>query len=527
MEVTFPKPDQYLTGSARWILVITALSCGLLEIIDSTVVNVSLREMMGSLGATTLEIGWVVTSYAIGNVITIPLSSMLSNIMGRKTYFTLSVVIFTFASLMCGLSANLWTLILWRFIQGLGGGGLLTTSQSIITDAFPPKKLPTATAIFGVGLMIGPAVGPVLGGYITDNWSWHWIFFINVPIGIVAATLSWSFVPDLLNVKPKKIDWPGIIFLITTLCPLQYLLEEGASKYWFESPEITVCFIIATCSLAAFIWRELTFEEPAVNIRLYKNFNLAMGHLMNLILGMALMGMFFIFPLFTQVSLGWTATQQGAFLIPSTIFSAVCMVIVSKVMNIKWMNYNIVAIIGIFLFSAFLIPLSFSSPDSSERNFYGPFFISSLGRAAFMIPVMSMALSGLRGKDLAQATGLSNIMRSLGGAVGIALMGIFINHENAFVRTNMISYVNPYSSSVTERVAAYSQAFLSAGYSPNDATHAAYQILDIALSKQQQMVSYDNAYMYVGVAILVCIPIILLIKKKNNDSGELAEVTAQ
>ena len=525
MEGTLQKP-QYLTGSAKWILVITALSCGLLEIIDSTVVNVSLREMMGSLGATTLEIAWVVTAYAIGNVITIPLSSMLSNILGRKIYFTLSVVIFTFSSLMCGLSASLWTLVLWRFIQGLGGGGLLSTSQSIIADAFPPEKLATATAIFGVGILIGPAVGPVLGGYITDNWSWHWIFFINVPIGIIAAFLSWSFVPDLINVKPKKIDWPGIILLITTLCPLQYFLEEGANKYWFQSGEITACFIIAMCSLAAFIWRELTFDEPAVNIKLYKNFNLAMGHLMNLILGMALMGMFFIFPLFTQVSLGWTATQQGAFLIPSTLFSAVCMGIVSKALNLKWMNYNIVAIIGVCLFAAFLIPLSFSSPDSNERNFYGPFFISSLGRAAFMIPVMSMALSGLRGKDLAQATGLSNIMRSLGGAVGIALMGIFINHENAFVKNSMISYINPYNSIATERVAAFSQTFLASGYSSDDATHAAYQILDSAMSKQQALVSYDNAYMFVGVAILVCIPIILLIKKKKNDSGELTETTA-
>jgi len=304
------------------------------------------------------------------------------------------------------------------------------------------------------------------------------------------------------------------------LCPLQYFLEEGANKYWFQSTELTICFIIFICSLVAFIWRELTAEEPAVNIKLYKNFNLAMGHLMNLVLGMALSGMFFIFPLFTQVSLGWTATQQGAFLIPSTIASAFCMIMVSKLLSIKWMNYNIVAIIGICLFSSFLIPLSFSAPDSNESNFYGPFFISALGRACLMIPVMSMALSGLRGKDLAQATGLSNIMRSLGSAIGIAFMGIFINNQNALVKSNMISYINPFNAIATERVAAYSQNFISAGYSPEDATHAAYQLIDLSLSRQQQLVSYDNAYMYVGMAILVCIPIILLIRKKKIDSIE-------
>ncbi len=521
METVIQKRDQYLKESERWILVITALSCALLEIIDSTVVNVSLREMMGSLGATTLEIAWVVTAYSIGNVITIPLSGMLSNLFGRKTYFTLSVVVFTFSSLMCGLSTSLWMLVFWRFVQGLAGGGLLSTSQSIIADAFPPEELAKATAIFGVGIMVGPAVGPVLGGYITDNWSWHWIFFINIPVGIIASYLAWNFVPNLKNVKPKNVDWLGIIFLIAALCPLQYFLEEGANKDWFESSEITICFILALVSLICFIWRELSYDEPAVNIKLYKNFNLAMGHLMNLILGMALMGMFFIFPLFTQVSLGWTATQQGAFLIPSTIASAIAMILVSKLLTIKWMNYNIMAILGICFFSAFLIPLSFSSPDSNESNFYGPFYISAMGRALLMIPVMSMALSGLRGKDLAQATGLSNIMRSLGGAIGIALMGIFINHQNALVKANMISYVNPYNSLLTERIEAFTQNFISAGYTADDATRAAYQVVDISLSRQQQLVSYDNAYMYVGLAVLLCIPVIMLIRKKNGTTGTI------
>lgn len=521
----FQKQSHQLSGADRWILVATALSCALLEIIDSTVVNVSLREMMGSLGATTLEIAWVVTAYSIGNVITVPLSGMLSNLFGRKSYYTASVVLFTFSSLMCGLSTNLWMLVFWRLIQGLAGGGLLSTSQSIIADAFPPEQIAKATAIFGVGLMIGPAVGPVLGGYITDNWSWHWIFFINVPIGIVASMLAWKFVPNLFNVKPKNIDWLGILFLILTLCPLQYFLEEGTSRGWFESGEITLCFFIALAGLVAFIWRELTCDEPAVNIKLYKSFNLAMSHLMNLVLGMALMGMFFIFPLFTQVSLGWTATQQGAFLIPSTIASAVAMIFTSKLLTRKWVNYNVVAIIGICCFASFLIPLSFSSPDSNESNYYGPFFLSALGRAFFMIPAMSMALSGLRGKDLAQATGLSNIMRTLGGAIGIALMNIFVNHQNALVKNNMVSYINPYNPVLNDRVAAYTQNFLNAGYSTEDATRAAYQVIDNIVAKQQQLVSYDNAYMFVGLAILVCIPIIMLIKKKENVTPETTAVS--
>lgn len=526
MEATLQKPAQYMTGAAKWILVGTALSCALLEIIDSTVVAVARPDMMGSLGATTLEIAWVISAYAIGNVITVPLSAMLSNLFGRKVYFTASVILFTFSSLMCGLSTSLWTLVLWRFIQGLGGGGLLATAQSIIADAFPPKELATATAVFGIGLMVGPALGPVLGGYITDNWSWHWIFFINVPIGVVAAFLSWTFVPNLIGaVKPKKMDWWGILFLIVGLCSLQYFLEEGANKYWFDSSEITFFFILAVVGLIAFVWRELTAEEPAVNIKLYKNFNLAVGHLLNLILGMILVGMFFIFPLFTQVSLNWTATQQGTFLISGTVASAFAMILVSKLV-LKKLTYTMTGIIGIIMFSAFLMLLSFSSPDSSEKNFFWPFILFGFGRAFLMVPLMSMALWGLRGKDLAQATGLSNIMRQLGQAIGIAFIGIYLNHENAFVRSNMVGHVNIYNNMVTERVAAYSQSFISAGYPVDDANRAAYQLLESSLSKQQQLVCYDNVYMTVGLVILICIPLILLIRHKTIDSEETAELSA-
>jgi len=524
MEATLQKPAQYLSGSAKWILIGTVLTCALLELIDSTVVNVSLREMMGSLGATTLEIAWVVSAYAIGNVITVPLSAMLSDLFGRKVYFTASVVLFTASSLMCGLSGSLWSLVFWRFIQGLGGGGLLSTAQSIIADAFPPKELATATAIFGSGLMIGPAFGPVLGGFITDNFSWHWIFFINVPVGIIAAFLSWSFVPNLDEaVKPKKMDWWGIVFLIIGISSLQYFFEEGANKYWFESSEITFFFCLAITGLIAFVWRELTVEEPAVNIKLYKSFNLAIGHLLNLMLGMIIIGMFFIFPLFTQITLNWSATQQGVFLISSAIASAFAMILVSKIV-LKKLNYNITSIIGVLMFSVFLILLSFSSPNSSEKTFFWPFMLSGVGKAFLMVPIMSMALSGLRGKDLAQATGLSNIMRQLGSAIGIALMGIYLNHENAFVRSNMIGNINSYSSAVTERIAAYSQNFLTAGYSPEDANKLAYQILDSSLSKQQQFVCYDNAYMTIGLLLLFCIPLILMIRNKKNNSKETTEI---
>ncbi len=516
MEATLPSLKiTYPTGAEKWILIITAISCAILELIDTTVVNVSLREISGSIGATTTEIAWVITAYAISNVIIIPLTSMLSDLFGRKTYFTASVIIFTFSSLMCGLSTNLWMLVFWRFVQGLGGGGLLSTAQSIIFGAFPPEKMGTAGAIFGMGIILGPTFGPALGGFITDNFSWHWIFFVNIPIGIVAAILAWTYVTDMDGAKkPRKIDWWGIIFLIMAVGSIQFVLEEGTSKDWFESDEIITFSVIAIVGLIAFIYRELSIDYAAVNIRLYKNYNLAMGSLMNFMLGLLLFGTVFIFPLFAQISLGWTATQTGAFMIPSALCSGISMPIVAKLLS-KGKNPKGIIIIGIAITFIFLVIMSFSSPDSSQNDFYFPFVLRGVGLAFMMSPILSLAVTGLRGKDMAQAIGLSNMIRQLGGAVGIALINVFLIHKNADIRGSMLGYITDYSGASTERISMITQNYVSKGYSFDDAQALAYKSMEGILFKQQALVSYDQGFLMVGFAILICIPIVLLIRYKK------------
>ncbi|MCB0607304.1 MAG: DHA2 family efflux MFS transporter permease subunit [Lewinella sp.] len=518
MEATNQAPA-YPTGATRAILVLTAISCALLELIDVTVVNVALREISGNIGATITEIAWVVTGYSIANVIMIPLSAMLSDVLGRKVYFTASVITFTFASFMCGISSNLWMLVFWRFVQGLGGGGLLSTAQSIIIGAFPPEKIGTATAIFGLGVILGPTVGPSIGGYITDNLSWHWIFFVNLPIGILASISAWRFVPNLAGrVKPRKIDWLGIALLILTIGPLQYVLEEGGSKDWFESAEITWFFALSVASLIGFIWRELSIDYPAVNIKLYRNYNLAMGSFFNLVLGMILFGSVFIFPVFVQVSLGWTATQTGVFMIPGALATAVGMMLIGRFAQGK--NPKTFIIAGIFMTFSFLVMLSFASPDSNARHFYFPFILRGVGMAFMMMPILTLALGGLQGKDLAQATGLSNMMRQLGGAVGIALINIYLNHLNAEARGALMTNLTAFNDTTTERLNMMKQAFYSAGYSLNDATDAAYKMLDYSLLRQQQLVSYAHGFLGVGLAVLICLPIVFMIRYKKPAKGQ-------
>jgi len=520
MSAAVTSQETYPTGATKWILVITAVSCAILELIDTTVVNVSLREISGSIGATTVEIAWVITSYAIANVIIIPLSSMLSNIFGRRLYFTGSVIVFTVASLMCGLSTNLWTLVLWRFIQGIGGGGLLSTAQSIIIGAFPPKQLATGMAIYGVGIILGPTFGPVMGGYITDHMSWHWIFFVNIPIGAVAAVLSWTFVTDLAGVtKPDKIDWWGIAFLVVGIGSLQFILEEGGMKDWFESKEIVFFFTLAVAGIIAFVIRELSFDYAAVNLRLYKSFNLAMGNIMNMIVGLVINGSVFIFPLFTQVSLGWTATQTGAFMIPGSIATAVGMTLVSRLLN-KGANPKMVILTGLAMMSSFLILMSFSSPDSSESNFYWPFILRGIGAAFMMMPVLTLAVAGLKGKDLAQATGLSNMLRQLGGAIGIALINIFLDRSAADIRGNMVSQVTNFNDMASERIGGLTQTFQSAGLGTDEAAQVALQLVDGAVTRQQMLLSYNNGFMMLGLAVLLCTPVILMIRYKKGEKME-------
>lgn len=503
---------EYPTGATKWILILTAISCALLELIDATIVNVSLREISGSIGATTTEIAWVVTAYAVSNVIIIPLTSMLSDFFGRKVYFTASVIIFTFSSLMCGMSTSLWMLVFWRFVQGLGGGGLLSTAQTIIIGAFPPEKISTANAIFGMGIILGPTFGPTLGGLITDNLSWNWIFFVNIPIGVLATVLAWTYVGNRVGaVKPKRIDYWGILFLVISVGSIQFVLEEGSAKDWFQSREIVVVSLMAFIGLVAFIIRELSIDYPAVNIGLYRSYNLALGSILNFLLGLMLFGSVFIFPLFVQISLGWTATQTGVFMIPGALFTAFTMPTIGMLLG-KGVNPKRIIILGAVMTFFFLYILSFASPDSSERNFYFPFILRGIGMACMMSPILSLAISGLQGKDMAQAVGLSNMIRQLGGSVGIALINVFLVNKNAEVRGNMLSYVTDYSQQTQERMMGIKQSFLMKGYSLQEAETLANKSLEGIIFKQQALLSYVQGFYVVGISILLIIPVVLLIR---------------
>ena len=342
-------------GSRRVIITITAIFCALLEIVDTTIVNVAIKDMSGSLGATISEVGWVITAYAIGNVIIVPMTSWLSQQFGRRNYFAASIVVFTICSFLCGQATGIWELVAFRFLQGLGGGALLVTSQTIITESYPVEKRSMAQAIYGLGVIVGPTLGPPLGGYIVDHMSWPYIFYINIPIGVIACLLTLQFVRSPKYGEKSRgsdIDWLGIIFLAATVGSLQYVLEKGQDDDWFNSSTIVLLSIVAFFGLYFFIWRETVFRRPIVELRVLKNSNLRVGTILSFIMGFGLYGSTFIIPLYTQTILGWTAQDAGMLLVPAALTTAVMMPIIAKILQRGIPQQYLVAT-GMVMFSIF------------------------------------------------------------------------------------------------------------------------------------------------------------------------------
>ena len=332
-------------GFARTIIVITTISAAIMELIDTSIVNVALAPISGNLGATIEDASWIITAYAIANVIIIPLTGFFARLFGRKRYYIASIILFTIASYMCGQSSSLLMLVIWRFIQGIGGGALLSTSQGILFDAFEPEKRPMASGMFGMGIVLGPTIGPILGGIIVDNYAWPLIFDINIPFGIVATLLALQFVPDdteeqLANRKYVLIDYIGISFLAIGVGSLQYVLEKGHSEDWFEDRGILLLAIVAAFTLVAFVYRQLTGEHPLINLKVMRNRNMIASNLLTFVTGFGLFGSIFIFPVLVQRVLGYTPTDAGFGLLPSALVAIFIMPIIGKIFGgLDFSNY--------------------------------------------------------------------------------------------------------------------------------------------------------------------------------------------
>jgi DHA2 family multidrug resistance protein len=512
----------------KWIVVVTVVSAALLQLIDTSIVNVTLTQMMGNLGASLGDISWVVTGYAAANVVMITLSGWLSSKFGRKNYFTASIILFTVSSIFCGTSTSVNELIIFRIIQGIGGGGLLSTGQALLIDTFPREELGKANAIFGMGVIIGPSIGPTLGGYITDHLSWNWIFFINIPVGIVAAILSVLYVKESdHNIKTGKLDWLALLMLIVTIGALQIVLEKGESEDWFETRYITILSISCAVAGVIFIWRQLTVDHPILNLRLLKKRQFAVGTFFSFIQGIGLYASVFVIPVFCQTMLGYTSQDTGIILLPGSLAAGLMMPVVAAIMKRTKIPPVFLAGAGFILFIIFVWQLSGMSLDTGPGDFFWPLILRGIGLGFLFIPLLTITIYPLDNKDVSQGTALTNTVRQLGGSFGIAAATTFISVRNVFHYSRLSEHISMYDEGVYDRYKGFISFFISKGSDAASAQLKAAASLKGAVMKQSMLLTYNDVFLIVGIFFAICVPLLVLFrtsrKKKTDSSGEEPE----
>jgi DHA2 family multidrug resistance protein len=494
--------------------------------LDSSIVNVALPYMQGNFGASVTEIAWVSTAYILSNVMTMPIIAMISARFGRKNFYLFSVVLFVASSMLCGLAWNLPSMIVFRILQGIGGGTLIPVSQAVLRETFPPREQGMAMGIYGLGVILGPACGPVLGGYITDNFSWPWIFFINVPVGIVNILLVMRFIqdPPFLKREKGKLDWPGLLFMMVGLGALQLMLEKGEEKDWFESRFIVSLAVTSAIGLILFVWRELTADKPAVDLRVLRNVPFASGTAIGGILGMGLNSSLFLMPMFLQKLLGYPATEAGLAMTPRTLSMAIMFPLAGRLYNRLGPRWLIAG--GLMVSIVSFWQLSRLSLDVSFANIFMPQFLQGFGFGLIFVALSTAALSAIERPKLTAATGLYNVIRQVCGSVGIAVFATELDSGLNRYRSVLVGHITPLNQVYQNQFSVYQQAMLARGYDFVTSQKVGLKLMDHQLMKQVNMISYNHVFALIAFCFLFTLPLVLLLRGAGG-SGEHVEAVVE
>jgi len=503
----------------RSLLIITVLMAAVMELIDTTIVNVALSHMSGNLGATLEDTTWVVTAYAIANVIIIPITSFLTGIFGRRKYYIGSIIIFVICSFMCGSAGDIWTLVVFRFLQGLGGGALLSVSQAVIFELFPKEKQSVASAVFGIGVFIGPTIGPTMGGIIIDNYSWPLIFYINIPIGIVAAT-SCYFLLTEPAIKPKvtRVDWTGIALLAVGIGSLQTVLERGQTEDWFATGYITFLTVTAIISLIAFVIWELRVEHPVVNLRVFKSKSLTVAAILTFVTGIGMFTSVFLTPVIAQRLLGFSPTQTGFLLLPGAIIAILGLIFSGRLIQ-SGVSPLVVVTAGFLCFIYFNWNMSGINFDTSAHTITMNLIFRALGMAFLTVPLTMLAVSSLPAADIPQGAALNNMMRQLGGAFGISAVNTFTARRLAVHRTDLLVNITNTNSYAVGRLNSLIAYFEHKGFNPIDAKMKGMAVIEQTVAKQSAMLSYVDAFSLIGLVFAMALPLLLLVIKTPKNTA--------
>jgi DHA2 family multidrug resistance protein len=511
-------PDYFATGwtggKNPWAIALVVTMATFMEVLDTAIANVSLPHIAGSLSVSQEESTWVLTSYLVSNAIVLPISGWLSTKMGRKRFYMTCVAVFTVSSFLCGMAPTLGSLIFFRVLQGIGGGGLGPSEQAILADTFPPAKRGMAMAVYGMAVVLAPAIGPTLGGFITDNFDWRWVFFINVPVGILSLFLSSRMVTDPPHLKMAKeraggVDWLGLGLIATGLSCLEYVLDKGQEEDWFHSRVITVFAVVAVVSLVSFVFWELHHENPIVDLRMFKRKSFAVANALMLTLGLALFGSTVLLPQYLQVLMGYTAQQSGMALSPGGVLIILMLPMIGRL--VSRVDARLLVTIGFLLLSASLFYMS--SKIDLQMDFRTAVELrcfQAAGMAFLFVPIQTISYSGVPPQKYNQVSGIMNLSRNMGGDIGIAFVTTLIARRAQMHQANLSAHTTAYDPQFQAGLGGIAASLVHAGSSAVTAARQASAMMYRRLVLQSTELAYLDALFILAVVTAFMVPMVWL-----------------
>lgn len=506
-----------------WWIAGTVMLATFMEVLDTSVANVALPHIAGNLSAGVDESTWVLTAYLVANAIVLPLSGWFSTLFGRKNFYMACVAIFTLASLLCGLAPSLGWLIFFRILQGLGGGALQPIAQAVLVESFPREKQGIATAIYGMGVVAAPVIGPTLGGWITDNYTWRWIFLINIPVGVLSIMLTSLLIVDPKHLVRKtfanglKLDYIGIGLLGLGVAALEIFLDEGQRNDWFGSNMIVLAAVTAVVALVGVVIWELRQDEPIVDFRILKNRNFAISAVTMYAIGFTLYGSTAILPIFLQTILGYTAMLSGLVLSPGGLAMMAGMLVAGKLLarfQARWLIiFGLsVASIGVMQMSLFNLTVDMNTAVWAR-------VLQSVGMAFLFVPVNTTAFGSVPREKLGYASGLMNLFRNLGGSAGIAMVNTVLARRAQFHQQTLVSHLTPADSNYQSVLQSTASAIAAHGASAADAAAQAQGVVYGMVQKQAAMLGVADTFWVLSLVFLAIIPLVLFLKSAPRHEG--------
>ncbi len=503
--------DAWTPSFNPWLIAASVMLATFMEVLDTSVANVALPHIAGNLSATTEESTWVLTSYLVSNAIILPATNWLSRFFGRKRFLIICIIIFTASSALCGAAASLGMLIAARILQGAGGGALQPIAQAVLMESFPSEKRGQAMAVFGMGVVVAPIIGPTLGGWITDNYSWRWIFYINIPIGVLAVFMANIFIEDppyIRHQRPGRIDRIGFAFMAIGLGTLQLVLDKGQEEDWFESHLITAAAIFAFVMLLLFVIWELSVKEPIVDLHVLKNRNFSVGTSLMTVLGVVLYGTIALLPLFLQTLLGYPALQSGMAVSPRGFGSIASMILVGRLIGKIDGRYLVMFGFIVLAYSTYLF--SDINLTVSASSIIWPNIISGFAMGFIFVPLTTMAMGTLSNEQMGNASGVFNLMRNTGGSLGIAAMTTMLSRGGQIHQAALVQNINPYNPVLQERIQQITGAMPGAG---SVESQQAYAAISGQVARQSMVLSYIDNFRMLAFLCLLCVPAVFLFKR--------------